>query len=49
MNTERFPSFTGEPAERLKALTDSVEALGWKGLGGWICTQKPLCNVDQTE
>ena len=44
LDESRFPSFTGTPAERLKALTDTVKALGWKGLGGWICAQKSdLC------
>ncbi len=40
LNEERFPSFTGTPAERLKKLTDRIKGLGWKGLGGWICAQK---------
>lgn len=40
VNTERFPSFTGTPLERLRHLVDSVKSYGWKGLGGWICAQK---------
>ncbi len=40
VNTERFPSFTGTPFERLRHLVDSVKSYGWKGLGGWICAQK---------
>lgn len=40
LDESRFPSFKGTPTERLKALTDTVKALGWKGLGGWICAQK---------
>lgn len=40
LNQERFPSFSGTPAERLKKLVDDVEAKGWKGLGGWICAQE---------
>ena len=33
---DRFPSFKGTPAERLKALNDKVKALGWRGVGVWI-------------
>lgn len=40
VSTERFPSFTGTPGERLRHLVDSVKSYGWKGLGGWICAQK---------
>ena len=40
LSEDRFPSFTGDPATRLKALTDSVKAKGWKGLGGWVCAQE---------
>ena len=40
LSTERFPSFNGNPTERLKKLVDTVKAKGWKGLGGWICAQE---------
>ena len=40
LDTTRFPSFKGEPAQRLKALSDRFTGLGWKGLGGWICAEK---------
>lgn len=40
LSQERFPSFTGNPTERLKKLVDTVKAKGWKGLGGWICAQE---------
>ncbi len=40
LNEERFPSFTGNPGQRLKKLTQRIKAMGWKGLGGWICAQK---------
>lgn len=40
LNNERFPSFTGTPAERLKQLTEKFKKMGWKGAGGWICAQK---------
>lgn len=35
-NAERFPSFPGTPAERLKGLNDKLIEKGWKGLGLWI-------------
>lgn len=40
LNTERFPSFTGTPLERLQKLSDRIKSEGWKGAGGWICAQK---------
>lgn len=40
LNQERFPSFTGTPAQRLTKLVDAVKGKGWKGLGGWICAQE---------
>lgn len=51
LNQERFPSYTGTPAERLGKLVASVKAKGWKGLGGWICAQEaPIVgNVNSEE
>lgn len=49
LDEERFPSFSGTPAERLRALSDSVKALGWRGLGGWICAQKAGSCSDEDE
>ena len=40
LGEDRFPSFKGDPATRLKALVDSVKTKGWKGLGGWVCAQQ---------
>lgn len=40
LSEDRFPSFKGDPATRLKALVDSVKDKGWKGLGGWVCAQE---------
>ena len=37
LNEERFPSFSGEPKERMKKLVDKVKSFGWKGVGLWIC------------
>ncbi|TDW48149.1 hypothetical protein EV144_104436 [Flavobacterium sp. 270] len=51
LNQERFPSYTGNPAERLTKLVDAVKAKGWKGLGGWICAQEApvVGNVNSEE
>lgn len=40
----KFPlATTGrDGSEALRYLTDKVKALGWKGLGGWVCAQEPL-------
>ena len=38
---ERFPSFAGSPAERLKALSDRVRSLGWRGIALWVACQTP--------
>ena len=39
---ERFPSLRGlSPAQRLKALSERVLALGYRGLGLWVPTQTP--------
>lgn len=35
LNTRKFPSFTGDPADRLKAVRVKLEAAGWRGLGLW--------------
>ena len=40
LNEDRFPSCQGTPAERLRTLNDKVKALGWRGLGIWVCAQK---------
>lgn len=49
LNEERFPSFSGTPAERLKKLTRRLKKLGWKGAGGWICAQKPEAYASMSE
>lgn len=35
-SSDRFPSFPGTPAERLKGINDKLRDIGWKGLGLWI-------------
>ena len=46
LDEQRFPSCTGEPTERLRALVDKVKKAGWKGLGGWICAQESSAAPD---
>ncbi|TCD05904.1 hypothetical protein EZ449_15710 [Pedobacter frigidisoli] len=41
VDSGRFPTLLGQtPAQKLAALTKKTKALGWKGLGLWICAQK---------
>ena len=40
IDTARFPSLTGSPAERLKQLNERVIAAGWRGLGIWVSPQR---------
>lgn len=39
MDSKRFSSFRGNPAQRLKALNEEVKRHGWRGLGLWISSQ----------
>ena len=54
-DAEKFPEATRGAAsnsEALKRLTERVKALGWKGMGGWICAQEApafsgkMCDTD---
>ena len=49
LDTERFPSFKGDPTERLKALSDRIKSLGYKGTGLWIACQRPFADGDPVE
>ncbi len=42
LSRDKFPEATSgaDNAEALKRLTDRAKALGWKGLGGWVCAQE---------
>ena len=35
LNPQKFPSFPGDPGQRLKAVRLKLEAAGWRGLGLW--------------
>lgn len=40
----RFPSYQGgSDVANLRHLVDDVKKIGWKGLGGWVCLQNPIC------
>lgn len=43
LDQTRFPSFSGSDVERMTGLVNAVKEIGWKGLGGWICAQNPIC------
>jgi hypothetical protein len=46
LNTERFPSCQGTPAERLTKLNNNMRSHGWRGLGLWIFSGRPKINQD---
>ncbi len=39
LELSRFPSFAGNPSERLDALNEVIQRLGWRGLGVWVAAQ----------
>lgn len=47
INPTRFPSFTGSDVERMTGLVNAVKEKGWRGFGGWICAQNPICLTKQ--
>ena len=51
LNKQRFPSFKGDNAQRLKQLNDEVKRSGWKGVGLWVAAQpaSPTCPTEYDE
>lgn len=51
LSEQRFPSFKGNNAERLKQLNDAIKNLGWKGIGLWVSAQpaSPLFSEEYNE
>lgn len=45
----RFPSFTGDPTERLSKLVGKIKSLGYRGVGLWVACQKPFSSGDPVE
>lgn len=39
IDTERFPSLHGTPAERLRQINEKIKERGWRGVGLWIAPQ----------
>lgn len=37
--SERFPSFTGNPSEKLAKLNNKIRSMGFRGLGLWVAAQ----------
>ena len=44
--TEDEPIDMDEVEGAMKRLSDKVKALGWRGLGGWVCVQKANMGID---
>ncbi len=40
LNMDKFPSFTGTPAEGLRKLNQAFKDLGWRGIGLWVACQE---------
>lgn len=38
-DAERFPSFAGTPAARMRGLNRALQDLGWRGAGLWVAAQ----------
>ena len=36
---DRFPSFPGTPAQRLRGVNEALKARGWRGAGLWVSAQ----------
>lgn len=39
LNEDRFPSYEGTPAERLRKINQALKERGWKGVGLWVAAQ----------
>jgi hypothetical protein len=40
LDTDKWPSLTGDPADRLSQLNKLVQKEGWKGIGVWVAAQE---------
>lgn len=45
LDTGKFPSFTGSPADRLRKLNDAIKGAGWRGTALW-CRNTPGGDAD---
>jgi hypothetical protein len=46
LDNQRFPSYTGTPAERLAKLNRDVRARGWRSVGLWVYSGRPKKTAD---
>lgn len=46
LDTQRFPSYTGTPAERFAKLNRYVRAHGWRSVGLWVYSGRPKKDAD---
>ncbi len=46
LSEDKFPSFSKDTNNPLKALTEKIKSLGWKGLGGWVCARESPLYTD---
>lgn len=49
LDHQRFPSFQGNPAERLSRLASDIRARGWRGTGLWICCSRDRAGKDMDD
>ncbi len=51
LDKDKFPESTKNVSNQvaLKRLVDRVKALGWKGLGGWVCAQEAVTAPDKDD
>jgi hypothetical protein len=47
LDRQRFPSYRGTPAERLRKLNHDVCAHGWRGVGLWVCSVRAKARRDK--
>jgi hypothetical protein len=46
LDSQRFPSYRGTPAERLARLNRDVRAHGWRSVGLWVCSARAKARRD---
>ena len=49
LDASKWPSFTGEPAQRLAELNTAIQAEGWKGIGLWVAAQEAARYKDTSQ
>ena len=52
LDKRKFASFykdSDEPKEAMRALSDTIKAKGWRGVGGWVCAHKATGFEEENE